>query len=122
MVPFYVIGYPKSGNTWLVRLLSDVTNSEIASDNPIDTVDNMNRTNRSFQIIKDHYSRYSKPNFITENSHIVDIVRDFRDVIVSGFFHNHRGLDEARFNLGRGSFIRKLYFDFEINLMIDKEL
>jgi len=100
--------------------LSDVTNSKIVSNDPINAIDNVNRTGNSFQIIKDHYSRYSKPEYIAANSHIAYIVRDFRDVIVSGFFHTHRGLDEARFLLAGGSFIGKLYFDFEMNLMIDR--
>jgi len=37
-----------------------------------------------------HYSEKDKPNIINENSKIIYIVRDFRDVLVSSFFHHYR--------------------------------
>ena len=34
----YVVGFPKSGNTWLARLLAEITSSKVAVDNPHDTI------------------------------------------------------------------------------------
>ena len=35
----YVIGFPKSGNTWLARLLAEVTDSNLVPSNPVDAAD-----------------------------------------------------------------------------------
>jgi len=39
--PIFVVGFPKSGNTWLARLLAEITQSNIEANNPIDIADNL---------------------------------------------------------------------------------
>ena len=101
----YVIGFPKSGNTWLTRLLADVLGSpagtgmkgddlqEIASDfNEVLLKENKKP---KYKILKSHLL----PEVLTREidndlKRIVYIKRDFRDVIVSGFFHSKGAKDE----------------------------
>ena len=95
--PIFVIGYPRSGNTWLARLTADALDSPmVGGDNPIDQADNKHNYTGEFVIYKSHYSKKSKPDFITEYSKILYIVRDFRDVLISGYFYNHRSNSEKR--------------------------
>ena len=55
-------------------------------DNPIDQADNKHNRTGEFVIYKSHYPEQCKPDYITGSSKIVYVVRDFRDVLVSGFF------------------------------------
>ncbi|WP_152184258.1 sulfotransferase domain-containing protein [Sulfurimonas indica] len=104
----YVVGYPKSGNTWLARLLSEVTNSPIQANDIINTADNDKR-NGNFKIHKIHDSK----NFesIVKSNKVVYIVRDVRDVLISGFFFNYPMFTEEQ--VKNNFFIRK-YFNYEI--------
>lgn len=97
--PISIVGFPKSGNTWLTRLLADVLdipvclgamrgNAEIATE--------INRhlsllTNKKFDVRKEHF----RPAILFERvdevpTRIVYIYRDFRDVVVSSFFYKNR--------------------------------
>ncbi len=93
--PLYVIGYPKSGNTWLARLMADLLDSPlVGGNNPIDRADTKQNYEGQFIIYKLHHSGKSKPCNITKESLILYIVRDFRDVLVSGFFHFYRNISD----------------------------
>lgn len=124
--PVFVIGYPKSGNTWLARLCADALDSPmVGGDNPIDQADRKQTYTGEFVIYKSHYSEQSKPDYITGSSKIVYIVRDFRDVLVSGFFHDHRRTSEDKYtienplNIYTRSFHR-YYFGRQIKRMINR--
>lgn len=107
----YVIGFPKSGNTWLARLLSDITNSKIyvESDNDkINNSENSDDKNGNYVIHKIHVINDLDKVLKSKK---VYIVRDPRAVIVSGFFHNYRNISEERI---KSNIIYKLLFDLEI--------
>ena len=124
--PIFIIGYPKSGNTWLARLTADAFNSPmVGGDNPIDQADKEQSHTGQFLIYKSHYSKQSKPDCIKESSKIIYIVRDFRGVMVSGFFYNHRGTNEYKYTIGNALSLRlhlfhRYYFRRQVNRMIRK--
>ena len=125
----YVIGYPKSGNVWMTRLVADALDSpsygglEKAKD--VLGAEGHDRQG-SHEIIRAHYSRLDKPPEITEDSKVIYVVRDLRDVVVSSFFHVYR-IDERLVLLneycdgevrGRKSW-RGFVFVLEMNRLID---
>ena len=69
--PIYVIGYPKSGNTWLARMIAEVLRANIASADVINSSDNRQDRDGKYLIIKKHYTLLNKPKEITGKSHIV---------------------------------------------------
>jgi hypothetical protein len=109
--PLFVIGFPKSGNTWLARMLAEVTDSNMNPRNPIDAADFSPARSGRYLIYKEH--AVEDIDSMSSNK-TVYIVRDVRDVLVSGFFHNNRwcnGGDIRRIRLFRWYFnheIRKL--------------
>lgn len=124
-VKIYVIGYPKSGTIWLVRLLAHSLDSSPYGGN---------RTEDSF--FKEFYDRDGKyvifhkhdknlSNIDLNTSKIFYIIRDFRDVVVSSFFH-HYNIDERLVLLSRYCnkkgmnriFWRNIVFKLEINKLI----
>lgn len=92
----YVVGFPKSGNTWLTRLLADVLQvpvrsgamrggREIAAD--INIVLSL-EGNPPYEIQKIHFLPHVFFQEIDEKpKRIVYIYRDFRDVAISAFFY-----------------------------------
>lgn len=87
-----VVGVPKSGNTWLIRLVAEAMNSPIGSrksKRPI-SAEGPNRTG-NYYIIHDH--GYEKDGC---DNKVIYIYRDPRDVIVSMYFYwETRTMDDA---------------------------
>lgn len=103
-----VVGYPKSGNTWLARMLADATNKNMERKDPVNSLVNDDSKEGNGIVRKWHYfpegvSRLHAP--------AVYIVRDVRDVLVSGFFHCNRHLQGKNLN---ENFFTKVYFPHEI--------
>lgn len=114
----YVVGFPKSGNTWLARLIAEVTDSYIGIEDAGDVINNAdNKTERKgkFKIHKQH--GYKNYNEIVNSKKIIYIVRDVRDTMVSGFFFNNPMFNENQ--ITNNYFIKK-YFNFEIKRLNDK--
>jgi len=108
----YVVGFPKSGNTWLARLIAEVTNSTIDvkdESDVINNVDNKEQRKGKYKIHKLHDSTNSEK--ILESNKVVYIVRDVRDVLISGFFFNNPQFNEEQ--VKNNWFIKK-YFNYEI--------
>ena len=87
----YVVGFPKSGNTWLARLLADVTQSNIDATNLVDAADNLLGRQGDYLIHKVHDCN-KLPR--SDGTMIVYVVRDIRDVLVSAFFFNNKFVQE----------------------------
>lgn len=107
----YVIGFPKSGNTWLARLLSDITNSKIyieSEKDKINSSENSDDKNGKYLIHKIHAT--DDLNEVLKAKKIY-ILRDPRAVIVSGFFHHYRNISENKIKNSR---LVKLIFNYEI--------
>jgi hypothetical protein len=78
----FVVGYPKSGNTWLSRLLGDLLDSPIKSrDNKLSIGDEGYERSGKYVIRQEHLDK-KKYNGETP---IILIVRDPRDVAVSAW-------------------------------------
>ena len=95
-IPIFVIGYPKSGNTWLTRLVGDALNSPTGSGygkHELDLSTEGKGRPGPYFVLKSHHSQRDKPEYITDKSKVIYIYRDFRDVLVSSFFHHYR-IDE----------------------------
>jgi len=94
--PIHVIGYPKSGTTWVTRLLGDALNSPTGSGvcrhNAEPATEGWDRPGPYF-ILKSHFSQVDRPAELTEQTKVLYVVRDYRDILVSSFFHAHR-IDE----------------------------
>lgn len=107
----YIIGFPKSGNTWLTRLIAEVTNSNITVVDDKDIlhkVENSDDRVGKYQIHKIHYTQ-DMPRVLKAKK--VYIVRDPRDTFVSGFFNNYRVIKE---DLILQNSIVKKFFDYEV--------
>jgi hypothetical protein len=83
----YVVGYPKSGNTWMSRLLGDVLDSPVMSggNKPALADEGFDRSG-DYVIRQSHLLRKEKPN----GAKAVFVLRDPRDVAVSVMFYWQR--------------------------------
>ncbi|XPV67640.1 MAG: sulfotransferase domain-containing protein [Halarcobacter sp.] len=107
----YVVGFPKSGNTWLARLIANVTSSKIhvnSKDDLINNSENCKNKNGRYIIYKIHGSNEIDK---IENSKKVYILRDPRAVFVSGFFHNYRRFSKKKVLSNK---LVNLFFNFEV--------
>ncbi len=109
--PIFVIGFPKSGNTWLARLLAEITQSNIVVNSPLDAV---NAADNS----PDRKGRYliHKKHVVEDVENVLQcktvyIIRDVRDVLVSGFFHCNRWCEH---NSIKRNVIYGWYFNHEV--------
>ena len=100
-VDIYVVGYPKSGNTWLVRMLARVLKAEVLKHPTVgkhigrqmDINDEIEILS-NYKIYKSHLSpeKLFKKGKINKESRIVYIKRNIYDVLVSSFFYFcHKG-------------------------------
>lgn len=104
----HVIGFPKSGNTWLARLISEATDSNLDPVNPVDAADFSLDRKGNYVITKQH----TVQNIDTVLSErVVYIVRDPRDAFISGFFHCNRWCTEEKI---RQNFFVRWYFYWQI--------
>ena len=116
-LPIFVIGFPKSGNTWLARMLAEVTHSNISVHDPADVVnaaDNSLERSGKYEIYKEHVVQNVEKVL---RSKTVYIVRDVRDVLVSGFFHCNRWATNKPLT---DSVFYKLYFEHEVKKLNDR--
>jgi len=76
----FVVGYPKSGNTWLSRLLGDALDSPVKSGKPQPSLAD-NDDGKGKYIIRQRHHLYNSISSLPER--VVFILRDPRDLIVS---------------------------------------
>ena len=81
MSNIYVVGYPKSGNTWLSRLIGDITNSPVDGGSSTALADEGENRPGKFTIVQRH-SRLP----LSDGQTII-ITRDPRDIIVSVMYY-----------------------------------
>ena len=106
--PIYVVGFPKSGNTWLARLISETLDSNLAPNNSIDAADFSENRKGKYIIFKQHTDENISD---ISKSSVIYIIRDVRDVLVSGFFFAHQWCDKAQIT---NSFFAKRFFLYHI--------
>ena len=99
--PIYVVGYPKSGNTWLTRLLADLLNAPVCSRAMRGNLELASEINTHLSFPSEAKYEVHKIHFLSKiffkeinaaPTRIVYIFRDIRDVIISGFFYHKKGI------------------------------
>lgn len=94
--PVYVIGFPKSGNTWLTRLLADALQAPVWSGVMRGSKELASEINSSLVPAEGASYKIAKVHWLPEvffreiddsPTYIVYLYRDFRDVVISAFFY-----------------------------------
>jgi|GEM_PF-5843690 len=120
--PIFVIGYPKSGNTWVTRICADLFDSPVVTGrDPVNQADHKGSYAGKYEIYKLHSSHRDRPDFVTDSSYIIYVVRDFRDVLVSGYFFNHSHKEDWVLLETHGTVFHQLcriYFSHQVRRMI----
>ena len=100
----YVVGFPKSGNTWLTRLLADALQAPVHSHSVRGVLEVASEINQHLSLSSDPAFKVMKNHFLPEvffeeinhsPKKIAYIYRDFRDILVSAFFYFKYKGDEA---------------------------
>lgn len=89
-----VVGYPKSGNTWLTRLVAELIACPVKGffeqpNNPEISIEGGDRQS-SYVVFKGHQTFHQVCKKI-QHKHLIYVVRDVRDIAISGanFFRFH---------------------------------
>lgn len=110
----YINGFPKSGNTWLTRLIAEALESPsgsgftFSSDIKESATEGLDR-NGNYKVLKAHYIYELLPKEFKESKIIVPI-RDVRDVLVSQYYHGYTTLE--RFPISRKLAQKFSFFEF----------
>lgn len=101
----YIIGYPKSGTTWLTRLMGDILNCPTGGSVPEEdknevATEGWDRPNRGKLVVRKGHFRPITATELVPAAHLMDvshlelgkhflihIIRDPRDICVSGAYH-----------------------------------
>lgn len=96
-----VAGHPKSGITWMIRLLCDTLRFMAHYSGDLKKDDICSDVNHQLQGLKGDYmllKQHTMPGNLPENtSHCVYMIRDVRDVLTSWYFWHHP-LNSVNFN------------------------
>jgi hypothetical protein len=97
----YIVGFPKSGNTWLTRLVADALDAPAGSGMGIEDkneiasyVDSNRKQNSNIKVLKTHFLPDKHLELEKGNHHVIYIFRDFRDVLISAFFYKNAKVSE----------------------------
>lgn len=100
--PVYIVGFPKSGNTWLTRLLADALGAPVAERPMRGFLELASQINATLPGDGASGLRVAKIHFLPEifvreidpsPRRVVYVHRDVRDVCVSGFCHFLNGCE-----------------------------
>ena len=82
-----VIGYPKSGNIWMVRLLADVLKYKVLATGNVEKDHIASDVNNQLTALSDHYlitKQHELPGKLSPQAACcVYMIRDVRDVLTS---------------------------------------
>ena len=84
----YVVGYPKSGCTWLTRLVAELLGCSVSGFLGIDDDDDMAAEGRErvspYRVVRAHQQWHELEPHLNAASRIIYVVRDPRDATISG--------------------------------------
>lgn len=89
-----IVGYPKSGNTWITRLVAELINCPIKGllyrdyVNEI-AVEGLERLSK-YECFKSHHQLHELNNEDINNVKIIYVIRDPRDILLSGIFYFYK--------------------------------
>lgn len=114
--PINVVGFPKSGNTWLLRMLCDICEANIDASDVVNMADY--KANAGRLIRKIHFANALDRS---SNERTIYIARDIRDVLVSAFFFNNSFVSEKYVTINEPFSIKRYlarqYFRHQIRRM-----
>ena len=89
-----IVGYPKSGNTWITRLTAELLNCPVKgflyeNNNKEISIEGLNRSS-NYECFKSHHQYQELLKEDQHNAKIIYVVRDPRDIVLSGtnYFYN----------------------------------
>jgi len=88
MKKIIIVGYPKSGNTWLTRLTADLLDCPVEgflySPNNVEIAIEGSERKSEFRVYKSHHQFSELTEEDKKNAKIIYVIRDPRDVSLSG--------------------------------------
>ena len=90
MIDIVIVGYPKSGNTWVTRLVAEIVECPVAgflgSDHDEIAREGLRRKSE-YQCLKAHHQLHELRAFNPDNKKIIYVIRDPRDICISGSWY-----------------------------------
>jgi hypothetical protein len=101
-----IVGYPKSGNTWITRLVAELVGCPVVgflnSDHHEIAREGLERES-NFRCYKSHHQAYELDEIDIKSKKIIYVLRDPRDICLSG---------SAYFVIERWPFLGRLFSDY----------
>jgi hypothetical protein len=84
----FVVGYPKSGCTWLTRLVAELLGCPVSGFLEEESTDDMAAEGQGrvspYRVLRAHHQSHELSPFLTPTSKVIYVVRDPRDATISG--------------------------------------
>lgn len=122
-----IVGYPKSGNTWVTRLTAEVLGCPVGgfwkSDHKEIAIEGSDRMS-NFSCYKSHHTKGQLLKFDDVPDKIIYLLRDPRDILLSGekYFFNEKLAIKFRHKIKTGFFFLKALDVLYIPLVGEKKM
>ena len=107
-----IVGYPKSGNTWITRLVAELINCPVSgflgSDHREIAEEGKERIS-NFRCLKSHHQLKELQEFDISTKKVIYVLRDPRDIAISGAHY---------FEIHKYDFLRKICFKTKLTRIL----